>query len=272
MVRCMGLPLLVVDAFASRPFSGNPAAVCVLPQPRDESWMQLVAREMNLSETAFVSPRDDGHFDLRWFTPAVEVALCGHATLATAHVLWESARVDRTQAIRFQTKSGLLTATRDGSGEGIVLDFPGTTPLAADAPAGLEAALGCPPPTWVGRERENVFVELAREADVRALAPGFSALLQVEGRGFIVTARGEPGTPYDFVSRYFAPRVGINEDLVTGAAHCALAMYWAPRLGKTAMTAFQASARGGVVRVHPEGSRVQLGGDAVTVSRGELLA
>jgi len=182
MVRCMGLPLLVVDAFASRPFSGNPAAVCVLPQPRDESWMQLVAREMNLSETAFVSPRDDGHFDLRWFTPAVEVALCGHATLATAHVLWESARVDRTQAIRFQTKSGLLTATRDGSGEGIVLDFPGTTPLAADAPAGLEAALGCPPPTWVGRERENVFVELARAgARVLGASPGRRARVHRHG-------------------------------------------------------------------------------------------
>jgi PhzF family phenazine biosynthesis protein len=268
----MGLPLFVVDAFASIPFSGNPAAVCVLPQPRDEAWMRLVAREMNLSETAFVSPGVDGSFELRWFTPAVEVALCGHATLATAHVLWEIARVDRFQAIRFQTKSGLLTATRDGKGEGIALDFPATTPAAAEAPAGLQAALGCPPPIWVGRERENVFVELEREADVRALAPAFSALLQVEGRGFTITARGDAGTAYDFVSRYFAPRVGIPEDPVTGSAHCALAMYWAPRLGKAAMTGFQASARGGVVRVRPEGNRVRLGGDAVTISRGELLA
>jgi PhzF family phenazine biosynthesis protein len=270
MVGRMALPLFVVDSFASRPFSGNPAAVCVLPAERDAVWMQLVAREMNLSETAFVVGRGEGEYGLRWFTPAVEVDLCGHATLASAHVLFETKRVDRSRAVRFHTKSGVLVATAEG--EGIALDFPAYTPEAGAAPEGLEAALRCGRPTWVGRTRDTAFLELASEADLRALAPDFAALARIDARGFIVTARAAGGTPYDFVSRFFAPRMGINEDPVTGAAHCSLATYWSPRLGKTAMTAFQASARGGVVRVRAEGGRTLLGGDAVTVSRGELLA
>jgi PhzF family phenazine biosynthesis protein len=265
----MGLPLFVVDSFASRPFTGNPAAVCLLDHERDAGWMQLVAREMNVSETAFVEKRPDGEFGLRWFTPAVEVELCGHATLASAHVLWEGAHVETTRPIRFHTRSGTLVATREG--EGIALEFPAYTPIEAPPPDGLGAALGYARASWVGRTRGDVLVELANEADVRALAPDFAALVRVDARAFMVTARGDAGTPYDFVSRFFAPSVGIAEDPVTGAAHCSLATYWAARLGKSVMTAYQASARGGVVRVRAEGARTSLGGDAVTVTRGELL-
>jgi PhzF family phenazine biosynthesis protein len=266
----MSLPLFVVDAFASRPFEGNPAAVCLLDRERDAEWMQLVGREMNLSETAFVVPRGDNEYGLRWFTPTVEVDLCGHATLATAHVLFETKNADRSRPIRFQTKSGVLTAVRDG--DGIALDFPAYTPEASATLDGLEAALRCARPAWIGRTRDCGFVELATEAELRALAPDFTALARVDARAFIVTARATSGTPYDFVSRFFAPSIGINEDPVTGAAHCSLATYWSPRLGKTAMTAFQASARGGVVRVRAEGGRTLLGGNGITVSRGELLA
>jgi PhzF family phenazine biosynthesis protein len=270
MVGHMSLPLFMVDAFASRPFEGNPAAVCLLDRERDAAWMQLVGREMNLSETAFLVPRGDGEFGLRWFTPAVEVDLCGHATLASAHVLFETKRVGASHSIRFHTKSGVLTATRDG--EGIALDFPASGTEAVESPLGLEIALRCGRPVLVGRTRDVLLVELATEAEVRALSPDFTALARIDTRAFIVTARAASGSPFDFVSRFFAPRVGIDEDPVTGAAHCSLAAYWSPRLGKTAMTGFQASARGGVVRVRLEGARALLGGGAVTVSRGELLA
>ena len=268
----MPLPLFTVDAFADRPFSGNPAAVCLLPSPRDASWMQLVAREMSLSETAFVVPRAGGDFDLRWFTPAVEVDLCGHATLASAHVLWEAGRLDPNAPARFHTRSGVLTATR--TSDRIALDLPAHPVEEAPLPDGIEAALGAKP-AWTGRSRFDVFVELAREEDVRALAPDFVALAKVEGRGFIVTARAtaRPETsPYDFVSRFFAPRVGVNEDPVTGSAHCVLGPYWSARLGKRELTGFQASARGGVVHVRMNGDRVSLAGRGVTVTKGELLA
>jgi PhzF family phenazine biosynthesis protein len=277
----MALPLFTVDAFAARPFSGNPAAVCLLPSPRDPAWMQLVAREMNLSETAFVVPRPGGDFDLRWFTPAVEVDLCGHATLASAHVLWETARLDATSPARFHTRSGVLTATRRS--ELIMLDMPAHPAEEAPLPDGIEAALGAKP-TWTGRSRFDVFVELGGEDEVRALAPDFAALAKVEGRGFIVTARATAsprearlglrpeGSPYDFVSRFFAPRVGVNEDPVTGSAHCVLGPYWSARLGERDLTGFQASARGGVVHVRANGERVSLGGRGVTVAKGELLA
>jgi PhzF family phenazine biosynthesis protein len=269
----MPLPLFTVDAFAERAFSGNPAAVCLLPSPREASWMQLVAREMSLSETAFVVPRSDGEgeFDLRWFTPAVEVDLCGHATLASAHVLWETGRLDAKSAARFHTRSGVLTATK--AGELVALDLPAHPAKEAPLPEGIEAALGAKP-TWTGRSRFDVFVEVAREEDVRALTPDFAALAKVDGRGFIVTARANntSSAAYDFVSRFFAPRVGVNEDPVTGSAHCVLGPYWTARLGKRELTGYQASARGGMVRVRSEGERVSLAGRGVTVARGELLA
>ena len=264
----MGLKIVQVDAFADRPFSGNPAAVCVMPAARDESWMQDVASEMNLSETAFLHP-ENGGYRLRWFTPAVEVALCGHATLASAHVLWEDGLLPRDREARFQTKSGLLTAT--ARGDWIELDFPATLPTAAPAPEGLTAALGGGArPRWVGRSRFDYLVELESEAAVRGLTPDLTALQRVEARGVMITSRATtPG--FDFVSRFFAPRSGVPEDPVTGSAHCALAPFWSERLGRTTMTAYQASARGGVIRVRVSGDRVVLGGQAVTVLRGELL-
>jgi len=258
-------PLHQVDAFADRPFAGNPAAVCLLDAPADAAWMQAVAREMNLSETAFVHPDEDG-YGLRWFTPAAEVDLCGHATVASAHVLWETGRLARGTAARFQTKSGLLTATwREGW---IELDFPALPALAAAPPAGLLAALGARP-VWTGRSRFDLLVEVATAAELRALAPDFTALRAVDVRGTIVTARADDPR-YAFVSRFFAPAVGVDEDPVTGSAHSVLAPYWCGKLGTEALTGYQASARGGVVRVRMAGDRVRIGGQAVTVLTGEL--
>jgi PhzF family phenazine biosynthesis protein len=248
------------------PFTGNPAAVCVLPAPRDAAWMQAVAREMNLSETAFLVRRDDG-FELRWFTPATEVDLCGHATLASAHALWEGGYLAPDEAARFHTRSGLLTARRDG--DWIELDFPATPAEPIDAPPGLAEALGARP-TYVGRSCFDLLVEMDGEDVVRALGPDFTRLLALGTRGVIVTSRGStPGL--DFVSRFFAPGAGIDEDPVTGSAHCCLGPYWASRLGKRTLAARQVSARGGDVRVTVAGERVRLGGQAVTVLRGELL-
>src|SRR5881409_3459641 len=249
----MGLRIVQVDAFTDRAFGGNPAAVCVLPEPRDAAWMQAVVREMNLSETAFLR-LDGDRYRLRWFTPAVEVDLCGHATLASAHVLWQDGHAPPGEEARFRTKSGLLTARRrDGW---IELDFPAT--LAA--PAGLAEALGLQKtPRWVGRSRFDYLIEVDSEDTIRALKPDFPALERVEARGTIVTSRAAtPG--YDFVSRFFAPRTGVPEDPVTGSAHCALAPFWSERLKKTEMIAYQASPRGGVVRVSLGGERVKLGG------------
>jgi PhzF family phenazine biosynthesis protein len=262
----MALAIIQVDAFTDKPFAGNPAAVCILPAPRDERWMQDVAREMNLSETAFLHPENDG-YRLRWFTPAVEVALCGHATLASAHVLWQDRHLPEGAPARFHTQSGLLTAQRRGAW--IELDFPATPPAPAEPPRGLVEALGVAPAA-VGRSRFDYLVEVETEDMVRRLAPDLGALGRVEARGVIVTSRASaPG--FDFVSRFFAPRVGVNEDPVTGSAHCVLAPFWAQRLGKTEMVAYQASARGGVVRVRVLGDRVILGGQAVTVLRGDLV-
>lgn len=254
-----------VDAFADRPFAGNPAAVCLLDGPRDEGWMQSVAMEMNLSETAFLLPQDDG-FRLRWFTPAVEVALCGHATLASAHALWEDGVLAESDEARFHTLSGLLTARKEG--EWIYLDFPAKPEDETEAPAGLADALGATP-VYVGRSQFDLLVEVEDEAAVRALAPDLVLLRQVEARGVIVTARADGGG-LDFVSRFFAPRVGVDEDPVTGSAHCVLAPYWARKLGRDALTGFQASRRGGIVRVRAADDRVILGGQAVTVLRGTL--
>jgi predicted PhzF superfamily epimerase YddE/YHI9 len=256
-----------VDAFTDRPFAGNPAAVCILPAPADAGWMQNVAREMNLSETAFLARRHDG-FDLRWFTPAVEVDLCGHATLASAHVLWQDGHLPPGTQARFHTKSGLLAADRRG--KWIELDFPATRADPAPAPPGLVEAMRCTP-RFVGRSRFDYLLEVDGEETVRSVRPDFGALAQVDARGAIVTSRAATDG-YDFVSRFFAPRAGVPEDPVTGSAHCALAPYWSGKLGKPALVGYQASARGGVVRTRLAGDRVILGGQAVTVLRGELTA
>ena len=261
------IPLLQIDAFTDRAFGGNPAAVCLLDGPADSAWMQRVALEMNLSETAFVHTEGDG-FHLRWFTPAVEVELCGHATLAAAHALWETARLARSETARFFTLSGLLTATwQDGW---IELDFPANPTEEAAAPAGLLEALGAHA-VFVGQSRFDVLVELASAAEVRALAPDVGALSRVPTRGVCVTARSDDPR-FDFVSRFFAPAVGISEDPVTGSAHTMLAPYWQRRLGKDSFAAYQASARGGVLRVRVAGDRVRIGGQAVTVFVGQLVA
>jgi PhzF family phenazine biosynthesis protein len=261
----MPQPVVTVDAFTDRPFAGNPAAVCILSGPADEGWMRNVAAEMNLSETAFLHPHADG-WSLRWLTPAVEVDLCGHATLASAHVLWQDGHLPPDAEARFHTRSGLLTCRRQG--EWIVMDFPAQPEHEAEAPEGLERALGVTP-KYVGRSRFDLLVEVDSEDAVRALQPDITLLAGVEARGVIVTARSADGR-YDFVSRFFAPRAGVNEDPVTGSAHCVLAPFWAARLGKDEMTGFQASRRGGVVRVRAAGDRVELAGRAVTVVRGEL--
>ncbi|HBH04271.1 MAG TPA: oxidoreductase [Candidatus Rokubacteria bacterium] len=262
----MGLGITQVDAFTDRPFAGNPAAVCVPPGPREPAWMQAVAREMNLAETAFLEPRADG-FGLRWFTPTVEVDLCGHATLAAAHVLWEESHLPPGVQARFHTRSGLLSADRRGAW--IELNFPATPAEPAPPPPGLAQALGAPA-AHVGRTRFDYLVEVDAEATLRGLRPDHAALAALPVRGVIVTSRAAAGG-FDFVSRFFAPAAGIPEDPVTGSSHCALGPYWGARLGKTEMLAYQASARGGVVRVRLAGERVRLGGQAVTVLRGQLV-
>ena len=266
----MTIPIYQADAFTEAPFRGNPAAVCILDEPGPEpgltAWMQDVAREMNLSETAFLCRQEDG-FGLRWFTPAIEVDLCGHATLASAHILYETGLLAQDEQARFHTLSGLLTAER--SGDEIVLDFPATPPHAASAPAGLIEALGVEP-LYVGASRFDYLVEVASEDIVRSLKPDFTALKAVSTRGVMVTSVAS-GEEYDFVSRFYAPGAGIDEDPVTGSAHCCLGPFWRERLGLDEMLAYQASARGGVVRVWVEGERVRLGGRAVTVLRGELV-
>jgi PhzF family phenazine biosynthesis protein len=268
-------PLFQVDAFTTEPFVGNPAAVCLLEeQDADPGWMQRVAAEMNLSETAFLRPGPEpGSYGLRWFTPTVEVELCGHATLASAHVLWTEGRVEAGRPIRFDTASGDLAARAAGDGT-IWLDLPATPAEPAEPPDGLLEALGGGPVRWVGRGRFDYLVELADETAVRGLAPDLRRLGRLSSLGVIVTAKADgaagPGS-CDFVSRYFAPAAGIDEDPVTGAAHCTLGPFWAARLGRDELTGFQASARGGLVQVRPEGDRVRLGGRAVTVLRGRLV-
>ena len=228
--------------------------------------MQSVGAEMNLAATAFLLPRDDG-FSLRWFTPAVEVDLCGHATLASAHALWEEGVLAPDAAARFHTRSGLLTATR--AGDWIELEFPATLAQPADPSSPLLESLGVTAPVYVGRNKFDYLIEVESEELVRGLDPDHALLGAVPVRGVIVTSRSS-SPELDFVSRFFAPASGIPEDPVTGSAHCSLAPYWSSKLGKTEMTAFQASKRGGVVRVRLEGDRVKLGGQAVTVLRGSL--
>lgn len=260
----MAQRIVQVDAFTHKPFTGNPAAVCVLPAPQPESWMQDVAKEMNLSETAFLVPQGND-FNLRWFTPAVEVDLCGHATLASAHVLWTEGHLPLDVEARFYTRSGLLTANwRDGW---IELNFPANPVSAIALPEGLEAALGTPIRS-VHQNSLGYLVEVESEAQVRQMQPDFARLKSLPVHGVIVTSQGQD---YDFVSRFFAPNYGINEDPVTGSAHCCLGVYWHDRLGKSEFLSYQASARGGVLKVRHMGDRVFLLGQAVTVLRGELL-
>lgn len=261
----MKLALYQVDAFTSTPFKGNPAAVCLLQEPMPDVWMASVAREMNLSETAFLLPEADG-FRLRWFTPAVEVSLCGHATLASAHTLWDSGLLPAEAEARFYTRSGLLTARKNGAW--IEMDFPARFSQATEAPAGLLEALGLKA-VQVSRREQTYLVEVAGEAEVRAAAPDFTALNALPPRAVGITSRAStPG--YDIVSRFFAPRLGVNEDPVTGSLHCLLAPYWSAILHKNDLVAFQASARGGDLRVRLEGERVKLNGQAVTVMSGTL--
>ena len=262
----MGLAIFQVDAFTTKPFAGNPAGVCVLSRPAEESWMQNVAREMNLSETAFLFREGDG-FRLRWFTPAVEVDLCGHATLASAHILWEMDYAQPDEKVNFHTRSGVLTAERRG--DWIEMDFPAKPEEPAPEPAGLAKALGVKI-EYLGRNQFDYLVEVASEEIVGNLKPDFTLLGTLPVRGVIVTSLSS-SREYDFVSRFFAPRVGVNEDPVTGSAHCCLGPFWASRLRKNELVAYQISPRGGVIRVRITGLRVVLGGQAVTVLRGELL-
>ncbi len=265
-----------VDAFTAEPFRGNPAGVCIMAGAAESEWMQAVAREMNLSETAFVHPHGDA-FDLRWFTPAVEVNLCGHATLASAHVLWTEGHLEQSRPAVFHTRSGVLTcmlepamAVSAGGHPWIRMDFPARPAEPAEPPAGLLEALGVVAVS-VGRNVDDYLVELAGEDEVLAVRPNMHALGEVDARGVMVTARAlQP--PFDFVSRFFAPRVGVPEDPVTGSSHVCLAPFWAARLGRPELVGYQASARGGVVRVEVQGDRVLLSGQAVTVLEGELRA
>jgi PhzF family phenazine biosynthesis protein len=267
----------IVDAFTDRPFAGNPAGVLLLDAdafPADH-WLQQVAAELNLSETAFAHPLTgdpDAGWALRWFTPATEVGLCGHATLATAHVLRTTGAAGGL--IAFRTRAGVLTADTDGDGT-ITLDFPAAPLSVESAPEGLTEALGAAPLAVLdtGPDCGDLLVELADEAAVRALAPDFAALARLSQRGVIATAAAaDPAAGYDFVSRGFFPAVGIDEDPVTGSAHTALAPFWSDRLGRAELAGWQASARGGLVRTRLDGDRVRLTGAAVTVVDGELHA
>jgi PhzF family phenazine biosynthesis protein len=261
----MAIELLQVDAFAERPFEGNPAAVCVLDSAADEYWMQLVAREMNLSETAFVHPSGEGRWNLRWFTPSTEVDLCGHATLAAGHVLWELGRARLDETIHFDTLSGPLENRR--AGDFIEMDFPAEEAFEARIPDELVEALGMVP-VWAGRNRMDYLLELEDEQALRRLRPDMKLLGRIRTRGVIVTARSYGQN--DFVSRFFGPAVGVAEDPVTGSAHCALGPYWSGKLGKQQVVGYQASERGGTVCVSHQGERVIISGKAVTVIRGTL--
>ncbi|MBN1630265.1 MAG: PhzF family phenazine biosynthesis protein [Thermoleophilia bacterium] len=264
----MAVRILHIDAFTEAPFAGNPAGVCLLPAPRDDAWMQRVAFEMNLPETAFLVRQEDG-FSLRWFTPATEVDLCGHGTLASAHALWDSGELAQGEQACFHTRSGLLTAERrDGL---IWLDFPALTVSPADAPTGLLAGLGIDSrPLYVGRFGEEYLIELDGEEQVRQVRPDFAALRKLPGSAAVVTSLCTSGR-FDFVSRCFAPWMGVDEDPVTGSVHCCLGPFWGERLGKRDLLAYQASARGGELHIGLRGERVGLGGHAVTVVRGELV-
>jgi len=262
----MQAELHLVDAFTQAPFRGNVAGVCIPDGPADDAWMQQVAAELKHSETAFLFP-EGTNWNLRWFTPKEEVKLCGHATLAAASVLWETGRVSQNKAIVFETLSGKLTARRDG--DWISMDFPAEPPATSMPIPGLGQALGVEP-LYTGRNRFDILVELPLADDVCSLEPDLNALSAIRARGIIVTAASDL-PHFDFVSRFFAPAVGVPEDPVTGSAHCCLGPYWGEKLKKTEMVGFQCSPRGGSVRVKLEGDRVLLAGHAVHVLSGKLL-
>ncbi len=254
-----------VDSFTNKPFTGNPAGVCILQESIPDSGMLKIAKEMNLPETAFL--REWGReYSLRWFTPTTEVELCGHATLASAHVLWETGDLGQDETAVFDTLSGQLTAKKNG--ELIDMDFPAECETSTDAPPEITRALGAEP-IYVGKNRFDYLVEVESEEIVRAMEPDFDLLKTVPCRGIIVTSRSDTGR-YDFVSRFFAPALGVNEDPVTGSAHCCLGPYWESRLNKSRFEAYQLSERGGVVGVAVKSDRVILSGQAVTVIRGEI--
>lgn len=260
------IEIFQVDAFTNEPFKGNPAAVCILQEEKDDKWMQQVAKEMNLAETAFILKQEDG-FSLRWFTPSVEIDLCGHATLASAHTLWSAGYLDKKEEARFFTKSGLLTAQyKEGW---IQLNFPALYESQCAAPEKLLEALNVIP-VYVGKNKNNYIIEVESEDIVRKLRPNFAQLLEVDMDGVIVTSRDASGE-FDFISRFFAPEIGVFEDPVTGSAHCVLATYWSDKLKKNTFNAYQASERGGVLKVALEGERVYLLGEAVMVLKGNLI-
>lgn len=262
----MGIKIFQVDAFTGEPFAGNPAAVCLLEEAVEANVMQNIAKEMNLSETAFLQKQADG-YSLRWFTPGAEVDLCGHATLASAHLLWEIRALEPEEQAVFHTRSGILTAAYD---RGVIkLNFPALENEPATAPKELIEALGVEP-IDTRKFGEKYLFEVTNEDEIANLDPDFSALKKMPGRGVVVTSRGQT-SEYDFVSRYFAPWVGVDEDPVTGSNHCCLGPYWGERLGKQKLTAYQASARGGKIMIELLGDRVALGGYAVTIFQGELL-
>lgn len=264
----MPVPMSIVDAFTDTAFAGNPAGVCILGEDRDQHWMQLVAREMAHAETAFLLLRP-GHVALRWFTPTVEVDLCGHATLGSAHILWETGRVPPGDTITFRTRSGVLTARREG--DWIRLDFPTLVPEWTDVPPGLADVLGANIVS-AAKSRFDLLIELESEAAVRDLKPDLGLLIQQPYRGVIVTARAANDEHYDCVSRFFAPKVGVNEDPVTGSAHCVIGPFWGKRLGQTSLIGYQASPRGGIIKMELAGERIILAGQAVTTLRGALIS
>jgi PhzF family phenazine biosynthesis protein len=259
------MKLFQVDAFSAVPFKGNPAGVCLLEKPMEDDWMKNVAMEMNLSETAFLLPEGDG-WRLRWFTPKKEVRLCGHATLASAHILWQTKILAAGEEARFYTLSGLLTASKNR--DWITLNFPARQIIPAELPEGLSLALGNPSMVFAGCNEDRYLIELENEAQLRDLQPDFTLLGKLPVRALIVTSRAS--APYDFISRYFAPAVGVNEDPVTGSSHTYLTPYWAAKLNRQEMSAYQASARGGELRVQIDGERVLISGQAVTFFAAEL--
>jgi PhzF family phenazine biosynthesis protein len=262
----MKAELYQVDSFTAEPFKGNPAGVCLLDQPAPQSWMQSLAMEMNLAETAFIYPESDG-FRLRWFTPVTEVELCGHATLATAHILFENGKLKPNDTARFLTKSGILTVRKIN--KLLEMNFPATPASQCPEPENLSRALGNVNFLFSGKNDFDYLIELDSEDVIRSLKPDFDLLKKVTARGIIVTSRSR-NSQFDFVSRFFAPTLGIDEDPVTGSAHCTLGPYWAKKLGKSKFTAYQASRRGGIVQVELKGDRVLLRGQAVTIFSASL--
>ncbi len=264
----MNIPIFQVDAFTVKPFKGNPAGVCLLEQPRDAAWMQAIATEMRLSETAFLSPKGND-YNLRWFTPSTEVDLCGHATLASAHILFELGFYDPDETIFFHTRSGVISATFNHGT--IELDMPLIRPVPAESSPLLEEILGQVPLAVARSEDKSILLaEIADPAALETFDPDFKKISTLEEINLVITAQTSEGK-FDFISRFFSPKTGIPEDPVTGLGHCILTPYWAEKLNKDQLVAYQASARGGTVWCRLGKERVYLGGKAVTLFSGEVL-